>query len=99
MYDDYIGQKEAVEVDIHHLEEEYRLILTSMEYLSMSQNSLLEKYVMPMKESVNKYISLLLKDSNDYSIDVNFKFQFVTNNGLKGIESYSRGYQTICYFR
>ena len=95
MYDDFIGQKEAVEVDIHHLEEEYRLITTTMEYLSESQNSLLEKYVMPMKESVNKYISLLLKDSNDYSIDVNFKFQFVTNNGLKGIESYSRGYQTI----
>ena len=95
MYDDYIGQKEQVEKDINKLEEEYRLLKLSIEYLTTSQNSLLEKYVKPMKDSVNKYISLLLKDSEDYSIDVNFKFQFVTNQGLKGLESYSRGYQTI----
>ena len=48
-----------------------------------------------MKDSVNKYISLLLKDTEDYSIDVNFNFQFMTEGGLKGIDSYSRGYQNI----
>ena len=95
MYDEYIGQKEDVEIEIRRLEDEYRLLTLSMDYLAKSQTSLLEKYVAPMKESVNKYISLLLKDTDDYSIDVNFKFQFVTNNGLKSLESYSRGYQTI----
>ena len=95
MYDDYIGQKETVEKEITKLEDEYRLLQLSIEYLTVSQNALLEKYVKPMKDSVNKYISLLLKDSDDYSIDVNFKFQFVTNQGLKSLESYSRGYQTI----
>jgi len=48
-----------------------------------------------MKDSVDKYVSLLLKNNKDYSIDVNFKFQFITKNGLKGIDQYSRGYQTI----
>ncbi len=95
MYDEYIGHKEDVEIEIRRLEDEYRLLTLSMDYLAKSQTSLLEKYVAPMKESVNKYISLLLKDTDDYSIDVNFKFQFVTNNGLKSLESYSRGYQTI----
>jgi ABC-type multidrug transport system ATPase subunit len=77
------------------MEEEYRLLNLSMDYLTHSQNSLLEKYVKPMKDSVNKYISLLLKDTEDYSIDVNFNFQFMTEGGLKGIDSYSRGYQNI----
>ncbi len=95
MLDEYNSERENVEVDIRIMEEEYRLLNLSMDYLSHSQNSLLEKYVKPMKDSVNKYISLLLKDTEDYSIDVNFNFQFMTEGGLKGIDSYSRGYQNI----
>lgn len=95
MLDEYISEKETVEVDIRIMEEDYRLLNLSMDYLAHSQKSLLEKYVSPMKESVNKYISLLLKDTEDYSIDVNFNFQFMTEGGLKGIDSYSMGYQNI----
>lgn len=95
MLDEYNSERENVEIDIRIMEEEYRLLNLSMDYLTHSQNSLLEKYVKPMKDSVNKYISLLLKDTEDYSIDVNFNFQFMTEGGLKGIDSYSRGYQNI----
>ena len=95
MLDEYNSERENVEIDIRIMEEEYRLLNLSMDYLTHSQNSLLEKYVKPMKDSVNKYISLLLKDTEDYSIDVNFNFQFMTEDGLKGIDSYSRGYQNI----
>ena len=76
MLDEYNSERENVEIDIRIMEEEYRLLNLSMDYLTHSQNSLLEKYVKPMKDSVNKYISLLLKDTEDYSIDVNFNFQF-----------------------
>ena len=48
-----------------------------------------------MKDSVDKYVNLFLKNNNDYNIDVNFKFKFITNQGLKGLDLYSRGYQTI----
>jgi peptidoglycan hydrolase CwlO-like protein len=95
MLDEYKSERENVEVDIRIMEEEYRLLNLSMHYLSHSRNSLLEKYVKPLKDSVNKYISLLLKDTEDYSIDVNFIFQFMTEGGLKGIDSYSSGYQNI----
>ena len=81
--------------EIRSLENELRLIDLSLEFLEKSQNSLLEKYVKPMKDSVNKYVSMLLKDNNEYSIDVNFKFKFITDNGVKGLDSYSRGYQSI----
>ena len=95
MLDEYLFEKEGVEKEIRKLEEEYRLISLSMDYLTKSQNSLLSKYVAPMKDSVNKYLSLLIKDRTEYNIDVNFNFQFMTTTGLKGIDSYSRGYQTI----
>ncbi|MBQ3254007.1 MAG: hypothetical protein IJA65_05560, partial [Acholeplasmatales bacterium] len=94
-YDELLGKKELLEKEIIKLEDEYRILNLSIDYLTVSQNSLLEKYVKPMKDSVNKYVSLLLKNNKDYSIDVNFKFQFITNNGLKGLDLYSRGYQTI----
>ena len=95
MLDEYLFEKEDVEKEIRRLEEEYRLISLAMDYLTESQNSLLSKYVAPMKDSVNKYLSLLIKDRTEYNIDVNFNFQFMTTTGLKGIDSYSRGYQTI----
>ena len=93
---DELNEREAeISILIKSLEHEYEIINITEEYLKKSQNSLLEKYVKPMKDSVDKYVSLLLKNNREYSIDVNFKFQFITKNGLKGIDQYSRGYQTI----
>ena len=63
--------------------------------LSFTYNITVENVVKVLGISDYENLDLLLKDSDDYSIDVNFKFQFVTNNGLKSLESYSRGYQTI----
>jgi uncharacterized protein YhaN len=49
-----------------------------------------------MRDSVNKYIKLFLSQAEQtYHLDANLKFQFVTDNGLKALDSYSRGYQTI----
>ena len=93
---DELNNKKAELVDeITKLENEFRIVELSIDYLSKSQNSLLEKYVRPMKESVNKYVNILLDNNKEYSIDVNFNFKFITNNGLKDIENYSRGYQAI----
>ncbi|MGM9969630.1 MAG: ATP-binding protein [Anaeroplasma sp.] len=94
-YDELSMQREVLIEEIKNLENEYNILNLTIEYLSNSQKSLLEKYVSPMKESANKYVSLLLKNNSEYSIDVNFKFQFITNSGLKGIDLYSRGYQAI----
>lgn len=76
------------------LDEEYRLLDTTLEMLTKSQNSLLEKYVQPMKKSINKYVKLML-NNDEYNIDTDFKFQFVTENGLKDLDLYSRGLQAI----
>ncbi len=94
-YDNLISTRNNLIEEIRTLENELRLIDLSLEYLEKSQMSLLEKYVKPMKDSVNKYVSMLLKNANEYNIDANFKFQFVTDNGVKGLDSYSRGYQSI----
>ena len=94
-YDTLLSSRNSLIEEIRSLENELRLIDLSLEFLEKSQNSLLEKYVKPMKDSVNKYVSMLLKDNNEYSIDVNFKFKFITDNGVKGLDSYSRGYQSI----
>ena len=94
-YDNLISIRNDLIDEVRHLENEFRLIELSLEFLEKSQTSLLEKYVKPMKDSVNKYVNILLKDAKDYSIDVNFKFRFMTDNGLKDLDSYSRGYQSI----
>lgn len=94
-YDELLSNKETLTNEILELEEKYKVLNLSIDYLTSAQTSLLEKYVKPMKDSVNKYVSLLLKNNKEYSIDVNFKFQFITTNGLKGLDQYSRGYQTI----
>ncbi len=71
------------------------MIRLTSDFLKESQTRLLETYVKPMRDSVNKYVSLFLEKNNDYNIDVNFKFQFVTENGIKELDQYSRGLQTI----
>ena len=93
--DELNEKEEALSNEIRALEHEYEIVNITETYLKKAQTALLEKYVKPMKDSVDKYVSLLLKNNKDYSIDVNFKFQFITKNGLKGIDQYSRGYQTI----
>ena len=93
--DDLIVEKDELTKEIIRLENEYRVLGLSIDYLSKSQNILLEKYVRPMKNSVNKYVNTLLDNNNEYSIDVNFNFKFVTKEGLKDIESYSKGYQAV----
>ena len=93
--DDLVENEEELTKEIKNLEHEYDVLITTEAYLKKAQTSLLEKYVKPMKDSVDKYVSLLLKNNKEYNIDVNFKFQFITKNGLKGIDQYSRGYQTI----
>lgn len=93
--DDLRLERENLVNEIAKLENEYRILELSIDYLSKSQTSLLEKYVRPMKNSVNKYVNTLLDNNNEYSIDVNFNFKFVTNEGLKDIENYSRGYQAV----
>lgn len=93
--DDLIEKEDNLSKEIKSLEHQYDVLISTEAYLKKAQTSLLEKYVKPMKDSVDKYVSLLLKNNKEYNIDVNFKFQFITKNGLKGIDQYSRGYQTI----
>ena len=93
--DELSEKEEELSNEIRLLEHELEILNITETYLKKAQTALLEKYVKPMKDSVDKYVSLLLKNNKDYSIDVNFKFQFITKNGLKGLDQYSRGYQTI----
>lgn len=93
--DDLYYKKDILEQEIKKLENEYQMLIYACDFLKKSQTSLLEKYVKPMKDSVDKYVNLFLKNNNEYNIDVNFKFKFITNQGLKGLDLYSRGYQTI----
>lgn len=81
--------------EIKNLEDEYNKIKMTSEFLKESQIKLLETYVKPMRDSINKYVSLFFENGNEYNIDVNFKFQFVTESGVKEIDRYSIGYQTI----
>lgn len=85
---------EDLKEEVNNLKEEYNLLELTIDFLTKSQNLLLEKYVQPMKTSVTKYINMMLKTS-DYTIDTKFKFQFITNYGLKDLEMYSRGIQAI----
>ncbi len=94
-YEDLVKKKSNLETEIKKLEEQYRLMGLALQYLTTSQNSLLEKYVKPMKDSVKKYIEIILKKYKDYSIDVNFKFRFVTDSGAKELGYYSKGFQAI----
>ena len=93
--DDLIVNRTELLNEIKKLENEYRILELSVTYLTKSQNTLLEKYVRPMKDSVNKYVNILLDSNKEYSLDINFNFKFITNDGLKDIANYSKGYQAI----
>ena len=94
-YEDLLKKKLDLENEIKKMEEKFRLMNLALDYLTQSQTGLLEKYVKPMKDSVKKYIELILKKYKDYSIDVNFKFRFVTDSGAKELGYYSKGFQSI----
>lgn len=85
---------EILKQEAKKLDEEYRILDITLDFLTKSQNLLLEKYVEPMKKSINKYVKLML-NNDEYNINTNFKFQFVTENGLKDLDLYSRGLQAI----
>ena len=94
-YNNLVMKKENLEAETKALEEEYRILGLSLDFLEISQKNLLEKYVKPMKDSVKQYIDFILKDYKEYNIDINFNFKFVTDQGEKDISYYSKGFQTM----
>ena len=95
-YDDLLRKNELLSKEILEKEKEYDTINLTIEYLKEAEETLLDRYISPMRDSVNKYIKLFLSQAEQtYHLDANLKFQFVTDNGLKALDSYSRGYQTI----
>ncbi|MBQ9519900.1 MAG: hypothetical protein IJR67_00285 [Acholeplasmatales bacterium] len=93
--DSLYEKRSALQADYNSLNEEYRLIKLSHKFLIESQESLLERYVKPMKDSINKYMKTILKNESEYNIDSSFKFKFKTKDGLRDIKEYSKGYQGI----
>ena len=66
-----------------------------MNYLKEANNSLLAKYVKPMKDGIKKYLDMLSPDIKDFEVDIDFDFSIIEGGSSKELEFLSNGYKHL----
>lgn len=72
----------------------YKILTKTFEFLQHANERLKTKYRAPLQESLDKYLSLLTKNSKAI-IDVDLVVRGIENDGEKDIEYYSKGYKNL----
>lgn len=74
----------------------YKVLTNTKELLTNSQETLLAKYIKPMKDAISKYFKLTLLDKNkQFNINTDFEINIIENGQSKEIAYYSKGYQQL----
>ncbi len=94
--DDYEEKLEEVETKTLELEEEYKILDLTNKYLEKANDNLSSKYLNPMKNSLNKYMKLLLKDKyQELNLDTNLNVSFETYGKSRELYYLSKGMQEV----
>lgn len=91
--EELINQKERLINDINNMERNYKLLKTTETLLKEANDSLLAKYVKPMKDRLNEYLSIV--SNKNFFIDTDFNFTYEEDGIRREIDYYSKGIQQI----
>ena len=75
------------------MERNYKLLKTTETLLKEANDSLLAKYVKPMKDRLNEYLSIV--SNKNFFIDTDFNFTYEEDGIRREIDYYSKGIQQI----
>lgn len=94
--DDLESQKENLENELNELNKEFNAIKNAKKFLEMANESLSTKFLEPMKNGLNKYLSLVTgKDFENLKLDIDFNISFEEYGKYRDVDYYSKGYKNI----
>ena len=94
--DDLESQKENLENELNELNKEFNAIKNAKKFLEMANESLSTKFLEPMKNGLNKYLSLITgKDFENLKLDIDFNISFEEYGKYRDVDYYSKGYKNI----
>ena len=91
--EELLAEKDRIINEIANMEKNYNILKTTEALLNKAQDSLLAKYVKPMKDRMSSYLSLI-SDKN-FFIDTDFNFTYEENGIRREIDYYSKGIQQL----
>ena len=74
---------------------EYKIILTTIEYLKKADENLKIKYRAPLQESLNRCLNFIDGNNSKVNIDIDLNVSIEEPSGQKSTEYYSKGYQNL----
>lgn len=89
------GKKLELAEELEGLVEEHRILELTHQYLLKADENLKIKYRAPLKNSLNKYFSLITGKTDGVDIDIDLNVTGVEKEGNKIPEYYSKGYQNL----
>lgn len=94
--DDLESQKENLENELNELNKEFNAIKNAKKFLEMANESLSTKFLEPMKNGLNKYLSLITgKDFENLKLDIDFNISFEEYGKYRDVDYYSKGYKNL----
>ncbi len=88
------SKKADLTAKLNAYEEEYKLLTTTIKYLTQADENLKVKYREPLQISLNKYLSYIDGKENA-NIDIDLKLTVEENGVSKDVAYYSKGYQNL----
>ena len=92
---DWEAVKQQYSEKLISYQEEYDLLLKTMEYLTRANENLKIKYRKPLEESLNKYLEKINGKKVNALIDVDLNILVQESGGDKSTEYYSKGYRNL----
>lgn len=94
--DDLESQKENLENELNELNKEFNAIKNAKKFLEMANESLSTKFLEPMKNGLNKYLSLITgNDFENLKLDIDFNISFEEYGKYRDVDYYSKGYKNL----
>ena len=91
--EDLINEKDRLIEEINIMDKNYTIYEQTIKLLNEAQDSLLAKYVKPMKDNIEKYLSLV--SDKEFFIDTEFNFTYVEDGIRRDIDYYSKGIKQL----
>ncbi|MCQ2382580.1 MAG: AAA family ATPase [Clostridia bacterium] len=94
--DDLENCKTNLQNNLQIAEQELSAVKNAIKYLQIASDSLAAKFLTPMKNSLQKHLSLLTGGKfNNLNLDTDFQLTLEEYGQLRTVDFYSRGYQNV----
>lgn len=92
---DFESELDALHIEKEYLLNKYELLNKTMYYLNDAKEKLSTRYLKPMTEAFNTYLTMIDNGMQEISIDVDLKTEIINNGKHIRNEHLSRGYKDI----